>query len=83
LDWQPDTLPDAPKETIYTNRTYKTRCIQRDRLASCLLQEARERYGGAVTVEFGARCVAADWRQDPDSGAEVGGAVCLCTCWGR
>jgi hypothetical protein len=75
LDWQPDTPPDKPKETIYTNRTYKTRCIQRDRLASCLLQELKEKYSGGVSLEFGAHCVAAEWRQDKEGGAEVGGAV--------
>ena len=36
LDWQPGA--DSPKLTRYTTRTYKTRCIQRDRLAACLLQ---------------------------------------------
>ncbi|KAF6260128.1 hypothetical protein COO60DRAFT_923247 [Scenedesmus sp. NREL 46B-D3] len=52
LDWQPDSAPDGPKPTYYTTRTYKTRCIQRDRLASCLLQELREKYAGVVSVTF-------------------------------
>jgi hypothetical protein len=38
LDWQPGAPADSPKLTRYTTRTYKTRCIQRDRLAACLLQ---------------------------------------------
>jgi 2-polyprenyl-6-methoxyphenol hydroxylase-like FAD-dependent oxidoreductase len=71
LDWQPNSAPDSPKPTYYTTRTYKTRCIQRDRLASCLLQELREKYAGAVSVTFDARCMQAEWRQDGSSGKEV------------
>uniref|UniRef100_A0A383WGF8 FAD-binding domain-containing protein n=1 Tax=Tetradesmus obliquus TaxID=3088 RepID=A0A383WGF8_TETOB len=41
------------------------------RLASCLLQELRERYLDAVSVTFGARCVQADWRQSGSGGQEV------------
>lgn len=70
LDWQPDSDPDQPKLTRYTTRTYKTRCIQRDRLASCLLQELREKYSHAVSVQFDARCVSAEWARG--GGAEVG-----------
>ncbi|KAI8468055.1 MAG: 2-polyprenyl-6-methoxyphenol hydroxylase and related FAD-dependent oxidoreductase [Monoraphidium minutum] len=61
LDWRPDTPHDSPALTRYTSRTYKTRCIQRDRLASCILRELRARYGGAVSVEFGVGCEAAEW----------------------
>jgi 2-polyprenyl-6-methoxyphenol hydroxylase-like FAD-dependent oxidoreductase len=62
MDWQPGTAPDSPKLTYYgATRTYKTRCIQRDRLASCLLQELREKYSSVVSLQFGARCVHADW----------------------
>lgn len=62
MDWQPDTAPDSPKLTYYgSTRTYKTRCIQRDRLASCLLQELRDKYSRVVSVQFGARCVHAEW----------------------
>jgi 2-polyprenyl-6-methoxyphenol hydroxylase-like FAD-dependent oxidoreductase len=71
LDWQPNSAPDSPKPTYYTTRTYKTRCIQRDRLASCLLQELREKHGAAVSVMFGARCVQAEWRQGSAGGQEV------------
>lgn len=73
LDWQPDSDPDSPKLTRYTTtRTYKTRCIQRDRLASCLLQELREKYSHAVSVQFDARCVRAEWTRGSAGGAEVG-----------
>jgi hypothetical protein len=62
MDWQPDIPPDSPKLSYYgSTRTYKTRCIQRDRLASCLLQELREKYSSVVSVTFGACCVHADW----------------------
>jgi 2-polyprenyl-6-methoxyphenol hydroxylase-like FAD-dependent oxidoreductase len=71
LDWQPNSAPDSPKPTYYTTRTYKTRCLQRDRLASCLLQELREKHAGAVSVTFGARCVQAEWKRDGSSGHEV------------
>lgn len=72
LDWQPDSPPDQPKLTRYTNtRTYKTRCIQRDRLAACLLRELRDKHASSVSVVFGARCVAAEWTTPQQGGPEV------------
>jgi hypothetical protein len=86
FDWQPNSAPDSPKPTYYTTRTYKTRCIQRDRLASCLLQELREKHAGAVSVTFDAQCVQAEWRQSSKGGQEVSCAKTaaeqqvLCSC---
>ena len=40
-----------PTKTMYTGRSYQTKCIQRDRLASCLLQvEGGGGEGGGRTL---------------------------------
>eukprot|EP00195_Chlamydomonas_chlamydogama_P001761 CAMPEP_0202920284 /NCGR_PEP_ID=MMETSP1392-20130828/76776_1 /ASSEMBLY_ACC=CAM_ASM_000868 /TAXON_ID=225041 /ORGANISM="Chlamydomonas chlamydogama, Strain SAG 11-48b" /LENGTH=524 /DNA_ID=CAMNT_0049613769 /DNA_START=404 /DNA_END=1978 /DNA_ORIENTATION=- len=70
MDWRPETPPDGAKQQRYTNRTYTTLCIQRGRLASCLLQEIREKYSHVVDVEFDVGCRAASWGPDSE-GQEV------------
>lgn len=38
LDWSPGNV-DAPKELIFSGKSYNTEVIQRDRLVATLLQE--------------------------------------------
>lgn len=79
LDWRPDTPPDSPILTRYTTRTYKTRCIQRDRLASCILQELRHNHSSAVSVEFRVSCAQASWSRT--GGQEVRCRQHMCLAW--
>ena len=58
------TRQDVRPLLVYNRgRTYVTRCIQRDRLAACLLQEVRERYGEVVRVHFNVECKGVEWRR--------------------
>ncbi|GAX74395.1 hypothetical protein CEUSTIGMA_g1843.t1 [Chlamydomonas eustigma] len=60
MDW-PEGAVKPPRVARYAGRTYQTKCIQRDRLSSCLLEEIEERYKGTITVEYGVECEAAEW----------------------
>lgn len=56
-DWEPSTGNGEPKERITLKNSDKfTRCLQRDRLASCLLEEIREKYSASIDVTFNTEC---------------------------
>ena len=69
-DWTPESSPDSPVDTIFTGRSYLTKCIQRDRLAACLLEGVREEYRDHISVHFNTPCVSARWEVD-HNGDEV------------
>lgn len=48
--------------------------IARDRLASCLLEEVREKHAGAVTVRFDLECTGIEWLEP---GRGTGGTLSL------
>jgi 2-polyprenyl-6-methoxyphenol hydroxylase-like FAD-dependent oxidoreductase len=55
-DWSPESPIDSPREVIYTGvKSYTTRVIQRDRLASVLLRELRtnDAFNKVVTIHYG------------------------------
>ena len=60
-DWSPETKIDEPIETVYTDRTYPTRVLQRDRLAGALLEEILDKYKDAVEVSFKTECESIQW----------------------
>ena len=84
-DWPPGTAPEDAKEVVYTGKSYVTKCIQRDRLASVLLQEIRDSYADKVTVEFDTKCTHAQWRlsEQEDGDNKVGAEVCEVTLVGK
>lgn len=46
---------------IFVGRSFNPKIIQRERLASCLLDEIREKYGSAVTVKYQSDCTHVEW----------------------
>ena len=60
ITWNPDSPVDKPQERdfIEMRKTYRTVCIERERIASCLLEEIRERYSQSITVYFDVNCTA-------------------------
>lgn len=46
-----------------TGRLFNPKIIQRERLASCLLDEIRVKYNDAVTVKYQADCTHVEWKQ--------------------
>ena len=48
---------------MFTGRSFNPKIIQRERLASCLLDEIREKYGSAVTVKYKSDCTHEEWTQ--------------------
>ena len=60
-DWSPETKIDEPVETVYTDRTFPTRVIQRDRLTGALLEEIMNKYSDTVKVSFNTACESIDW----------------------
>lgn len=55
-DWDANTPIDKPKESTFTDKKYTTKCILRDQLTSCILDEVRLRYSNQVTVEYQVDC---------------------------
>lgn len=66
--------------TTYTRRTHDddndddAQVIARDRLASCLLEEVREKHADAVTVRFDVECTGIKWLEP---GGGTGGTLSL------
>lgn len=50
-DWNPDTPINNPRKTIFTEKTYTTKCIQRDRITSVIYEEILEKYSHQIKVE--------------------------------
>ena len=63
MDWAPETPLATPREVIYTGKSYVTKVIQRDRLASILLHELRTNpaYSSKITVAFDTACTQVDF----------------------
>lgn len=60
--WAPQTKLDEPVVTSFLDKgDLLTRVLQRDRLASVLLQEIEEKYSDAVKVCFNTVCESMDW----------------------
>jgi 2-polyprenyl-6-methoxyphenol hydroxylase-like FAD-dependent oxidoreductase len=72
IDWSPETPAESPKETIFTGKSYKTKCIQRDRLVSCLLRSIRTNstLDAAISVQHGLDCVGVTWDSESSFGNE-------------
>ncbi|CAN0039461.1 unnamed protein product [Pylaiella littoralis] len=75
MDWSPET-PEGT-ERIFTERKYKTKVIARDRLTSCLIEEARETYPDAITVRFDVECTGAKWLELESGGNRKGATLTL------
>lgn len=60
-DWSPES--DTSKDTItdLKEKGYYSRCITRDRLAACILEEIKVNYADKVTVHFGVECTDVKW----------------------
>ena len=58
VTWNPDSPADKPQERDFVElrKTYRTVCIERERIASCLLEEIRERYSQSIAVHFDVNC---------------------------
>eukprot|EP00929_Paragymnodinium_shiwhaense_P053931 TRINITY_DN27038_c0_g1_i1.p1 TRINITY_DN27038_c0_g1~~TRINITY_DN27038_c0_g1_i1.p1 ORF type:complete len:621 (+),score=85.04 TRINITY_DN27038_c0_g1_i1:97-1959(+) len=63
-DWPPGASPDEGVERIFTDRPYVTEVLARDRLVGVLLRAVRERYGHAITPQYGVECNAVSWDSD-------------------
>eukprot|EP01041_Mallomonas_annulata_P003810 gene3810-7580_t len=62
MDWTPESPVDEPRELIFgTQKSYLTKCIQRDRLTACLLEEIREEYSTKIKVYFNTECKNVQW----------------------
>ena len=66
-EWTPEAtepvdIPTDPKE-----KSYFTKCIQRDRLASCIYEEVKEKYSNEISVEFEVECIDASWMTQSDT----------------
>lgn len=74
MDWSPESKSGAPREVIYTGKSYTTKVIQRDRLAAILLHELRhnDAYKSRVTVQFNMACQQVDFIKPPPS-SQAGG----------
>lgn len=59
--WDPKTPPEKPKVTNLHNR-YQTLCIERDRLAGCILHDIERKYSDQIKVQFNTRCNSVSWR---------------------
>lgn len=58
IAWNPDSPVDKPQERDFVEmrKTYRTVCIERERIAACLLEEIRERYNQSIAVHFDVNC---------------------------
>ena len=62
--WDPDTPPEMPLDLFWTNRTYVTKCIPRDCLASCLLSDIYAKYNNSITVYYNTQCFDVTWTRE-------------------
>lgn len=61
LDWSPGTPSDEPNESIFTDKSYDTKVLQRDRIVSCILEEIDEKYSDQIKIKHNIRCTGIDW----------------------
>jgi len=59
--WEPDTPTASPLELTWTNRSYVTKCIPRDCLAACLIQEIKSKYNSQIQLHFNIACEGVEW----------------------
>lgn len=50
-DWNPDSPVNSPRKTIFTEKSYTTKCIQRDRITSIMYEEILEKYNDKIKIE--------------------------------
>lgn len=62
MEWSPETK-GIPKETISKGRIYDPKIIQRERLASCLLEEIYTKYNESVSVQYETECTNLEWKE--------------------
>ena len=70
IDWTPDTPINQPREILFTDKSYTTHVIQRDRLTSCILEEIKNKYQHQISLEFDVICTNAEWIHN-NNGDEV------------
>jgi 2-polyprenyl-6-methoxyphenol hydroxylase-like FAD-dependent oxidoreductase len=65
-DWSPQTDIDSPVEIINDLKVkkYYTKCMQRDLLAACLLEEIYLKYNDKITVRFDVDCKSVNWKNE-------------------
>lgn len=61
LDWSPGTPIDQPNESIFTDKSYDTKVLQRDRIVSCILEEIAEEFSDRIKIKHNIRCTNIDW----------------------
>jgi kynurenine 3-monooxygenase len=76
LDWSPSNKVDEPTEIIFRDRTYTTKCLQRDRLAGSILEEVKTKYSDSISCEYNMECTDVEWLRDDRN---LGKEVCLLT----
>jgi 2-polyprenyl-6-methoxyphenol hydroxylase-like FAD-dependent oxidoreductase len=65
MEWSPETK-GLPKETISKGKIYDPKIIQRERLASCLLEEIHTKYNESVSVSYETECTNLEWKENKD-----------------
>ena len=78
-DWAPGASEGI--ERIFTDRPYLTRVIPRERLVSCLLAHAEQKYGDAIEVRHGIEVRDLRWEglpSEPNEQMPAERAVILC-----
>lgn len=64
-DWTPESPVDEPRELIFgEQKSYLTKCIQRDRLTSCLIEVVRDTYSDKIQLFFQTECSNVQWTQN-------------------
>lgn len=72
MDWSPQTTADNPVETIFTDRPYITKCVQRERLVGAILEDIKTKYSDSISCEFLTECTNIEWLRDED-----GNEICI------
>lgn len=64
VDWTPTSAVEEPNETIYSSadKSYTTKCLERDRIAACIIADIRQNYNNSISLNFNARCTGLDWK---------------------
>ena len=59
ITWNPNSPIDKPEErdNAALRKSYRTVCIERDRLTACLLEEIRASHPDSISVHFNIACV--------------------------
>eukprot|EP00752_Nemacystus_decipiens_P008568 g7652.t1 len=74
-DWTPESPGGVERD--FSERKFTTKVIARDRLASCLLEEVREKHADVVTVRFDVDVTGAQWLERDQGVGGTGGTLAL------